>query len=105
MPPWEQDWSKHPPVPGQVVNTVLRLESFAPDQNRDGIDVIHYDVKGVVTSLELSTGEKIERPQSPSFLRAFAVPLIFPLAGFVLLWGVTKSIAWVATGFTASKGI
>jgi hypothetical protein len=103
MPPWEQDWSKHPPVPGQVVNTVMRLESFAPDPNGNGIDVIHYDIKGVVTSLELSTGEKIERLQSPSFLRLFVVPLLFPLAGFVLLWGAMKSIAWVATGFTASK--
>jgi len=84
---------------------MMRLESFAPDQNRDGIDLIHYDVKGGVTSLDLSTGEKIERIQSPSFLRLFVVPLLFPLAGFVLFWGAMKSIAWIATGFTASKGI
>jgi hypothetical protein len=33
------------------------------------------------------------------------VPLLFPLAGSVLFWGAMKSIAWVATGFTASKVI
>jgi len=30
--------------------------------------------------------------------------LLFPLVGFLLPWGVTKSIAWIATGFTAPKG-
>ena len=58
-----------------------------------------------VSDVLAGTAEKIERPQSPSFLRLFVVPLLFPLAGFMLLWGVMKSIAWVATGFAASKGI
>src|ERR1051325_1020729 len=64
LKPWERDWSKGQPTPGQVVNTVLRLESFAAPPNRDGIDVIHYDAKGDVISLELTNGEKIERPQA-----------------------------------------
>jgi len=52
-----------------------------------------------------SQAEKRSIGLNPSFLRAFVAPLLFPLAGFVLLWGVMKSIAWVATGFIASKGI
>jgi hypothetical protein len=104
--PWERDWSKEQvPVRGQIVEVVFRLESFEPDANRDGIDAIHYASDGTVTSLQLATGEKIERPQSPSFLRAFFVPLLFPLVGFVLPWGAVKIIAWVATGFTAAKRV
>jgi len=103
--PWERDWSKEPPARGQIVKTVFRLESFAPDANRDGINAIHYDVGGTVTSIELATGERIERPRSLSALRVFGVPLLFPLVGFLLPWGATKSIAWVVTGFMASKGV
>jgi hypothetical protein len=44
--------------------------------------------------VSVGTGEKIERPQSPSLLRTFVVPSLFPLAGFVLLWGIMKRIAW-----------
>jgi len=85
--PWERDWSKEQfPVRGQIVEFVSRLESFAPDANRDGIDVIHYASDGTVMSLQLATGEKIDRPQSPSFLGVFFVPLLFPLVGFVLPW-------------------
>jgi hypothetical protein len=89
---------------GQIVKAAFRLESFAPDPNRDGIGLIRYDVSGSVTSLELAAGEKIERPRPPSFLRAFVVPLLFPVIGFLLAWGGTKAIAWVATGFIAPKG-
>lgn len=106
LQPWERDWSKEQhPVVGQVVNTLLRLESFAPNHpNRDGIALIYYDVRGAVTSFELATGEKIEQHSRPSLL-AFAVPLLLPLVGFLLPWGAMKSIAWVAAGFVTSKHV
>jgi CheY-like chemotaxis protein len=61
---WERDvyGATHPP--GQVANAELRLESFAPRPNRDGIVLISYDASGAPTSLELTTGEKIARPHA-----------------------------------------
>jgi hypothetical protein len=102
--PWERDWSKQQLLRGQTVETVFRLESFDPDSNRDGVASIHYDTSGIVTSLQLATGEKIEQLQSPG-LWTFFMPLVFPLVGFLLPWGITKSVAWVASGFIAAKKI
>jgi hypothetical protein len=83
------------------------LESFAPDANRDGISLIRYAGR-TVTSLELSTGERLQLcgggPCPVSFPRTFVVPLLFPLAGFLLPWGSLKTITWVASGFVPAKG-
>jgi len=105
IPPWEQVRSKHPPVPGRVAATVLRLESFAPDPSRDGIALIHYDSSGAIASLELTTGVRIDRADAPSFLRALVIPQMFPLVGFLRPWGTLKTIAWVVAGFTKSKDV
>ena len=111
-------WIGVKPVPGQTANQpegtpagLAEIESFAPDPNRDGIKLIRYGVAvggRIVTSLELSTGERIElcggEPCPVSFPRTFVVPLLFPLVGFLLPWGVVKTIAWVAAGFMVAKG-
>jgi len=77
----------------------LRLDSFAPQPNRDGIAAIYYDVSGAVTSLKLATGAVVVEPPSPPHFVQTLVPLLFPLIGFLLPWGVTKSLSWVVTGF------
>jgi hypothetical protein len=100
MEPWERDWSKKWPAVGQIVNTIFRLESFAPQQNGYGIALIRYNASGTVTELDLTTGEKIERPKSStSFPYILVLNLLFPVLGFLIPWGAIKATTWIATGF------
>jgi hypothetical protein len=100
MEPWEQDWSKKPPAVGQIVNTIFRLESFAPQRNDYDIELIRYNSSGSVTEVDLTTGEKIERPKSStSFLYLVVLNLLFPALGFLLPWGAIKATTWIVTGF------
>jgi hypothetical protein len=66
--------------------------------------VIHYDIKGNVTSVELAAGER----STPA--RALLLPgtsdsfLACPVIGFLLPWAVIKGVVWVVLGFTTPKG-
>jgi hypothetical protein len=84
---------------------MLRLESFAPQPNPDGIANIRYDANGSVTLLELATGDVLVKTPSPPYFVETLVPFSFPIIGFLLPWGVMKSISWVASGFTTSKAV
>jgi hypothetical protein len=114
-------WIEDKPVPGKTAPPLPegyvfrdekrfpllqeRLDSFAPDPNPDAISLIHYDLINTVTSIEVSTGEKIKRQYDlPSLQRTFVVPLVFPLVGFLLPWGAMRTIAWIAAGFMTAKG-
>jgi hypothetical protein len=67
--------------------------------NPDGIEKVHIDATGVISSIGLSTGETIYQTDLPSFFRAYLAPALFPLAGFLLPWGALKAVAWVGAGF------
>jgi hypothetical protein len=114
-------WIEDKPVPGKTAPPLPegyvfrdekrfpllqeRLDSFAPDPNPDAISLIHYDLINTVTSIEVSTGEKIKRQYDlPSLQRTFVVSLVFPLVGFLLPWGAMRTIAWIAAGFMTAKG-
>jgi len=53
---------------------------------------------GAITSIELSTGESIQRTDPPTLLAYMALPL-YPLIGFMVPWGAIRLLTWIGAGF------
>lgn len=92
-----------PPAKKDIFDTVEneqleRTESILVSVNLDGIKQVTVDKTGIVSSVELSSGELIVRVDPPP-LRAYLVLLLYPVIGFLIPWGALKTITWIATGF------
>jgi hypothetical protein len=101
-----EEWtSQHDIDTGHTVAGDWWIDAFAPDPNPDGIKTIRYWEydPGRVRSVELTNGDWSAEPPSPPELNAILLPLLYPVIGFLVPWGATKIIIWVASGFTASK--
>lgn len=68
--------------------------------NRDGVRSITTDSNGDIREFRLLTGESASRPDTRLLMSLLLVAL-YPVAGFVLPWGVLRSLSWVAAGFLA----
>jgi hypothetical protein len=80
----------------EIVVTVSAIE---------GIQAVNVDGTGVVTSIQLTTGEWVHRePQTAktrlTFLGHLLLLLLYPALGFLVPWGTIRTSAWVATGFS-----
>jgi hypothetical protein len=58
------------------------------------------DKAGLISSIELSTGESVQLVDPPA-LNACLIPLLYPVFGFLLPWSGIRVLTWVATGFFA----
>ena len=91
--PWEkyqQRWWENDPI---VQGTV--------QVNAGGINSVTID-GGLVSTIELSTGESVQRTASPA-LYAYFQPLLYPLLGFFLPWGAIRALTWIGVGFFEPK--
>jgi len=79
----------NPPVELKPMLVLVELE---------GIRQVIVDKAGVVSSIELSTGESVQRVEPPA-LRAYLIPLLYPVLGFLLPWGGVRVLTWVGSGF------
>ena len=70
--------------------------------NLDGIKTAAVDKAGLVSSIELSTGELVQRVDPPA-LKAYLIPLLYPVLGFLLPWGGIRVLTWVGSGFVAPR--
>jgi hypothetical protein len=70
--------------------------------NRDGIKEVGIGEDGLVHSVELSTGETVISVDPPP-LKAYLVPLLYPILGFLLPWGAIRVLTWVASGFVPQR--
>jgi hypothetical protein len=75
-----------------------KAESMVVSVNLEGVKDVTFDKNGIVSSVELSTGEMIGRADPPA-LRAYAAVLVYPIVGFLIPWGVIKIITWIGIGF------
>ena len=66
--------------------------------NLEGIKRVLTDKTGMVSSIELLTGETVRRTEPPT-LQAYLAPLFFPVIGFLLPWGAVRVLTWVGIGF------
>jgi len=70
--------------------------------NLDGIKQVTVDKVGVVSSIELSTGESVQRVAPPA-LKAYLIPLLYPVLGFLIPWGGIRLLTWVGSGFVEPR--
>jgi hypothetical protein len=66
--------------------------------NLAGIKQVTVNKTGLISSIELPTGAVIQRVDPPA-LRAYLIPLLYPVLGFLLPWGGIRVITWVGSGF------
>ena len=69
--------------------------------NTNGIIGLHVDAAGIVTWINLSTGESVARTEPPA-PKAY-VFLLYPLLGFLIPWGAVRVLIWVGGGFFAPR--
>jgi hypothetical protein len=93
----QKDWFAQNAPPDERKKTVSLEE-----KGRNGVERWTVDPSmGDITSIELSTGEKLERTEPPP-LRAYLLPLMYPISGFLIPWGAVRVLTWVGTGFFQS---
>jgi hypothetical protein len=69
----------------------------------DGIEDVWLSATGLIAQIDLSSGEPVPRVDPPT-LKAYLVPLLYPILGFLLPWGGIRVLTWVATGFREPRG-
>ena len=68
--------------------------------NLGGIRRVIVDRAGDASSIELSSGETVQRAEAPR-VRAYLILLLYPVLGFLLPWGIVRVLTWVGSGFVA----
>jgi hypothetical protein len=66
----------------------------------DGIKQVTVDKAGLVSSIELSTGECVRRIEAPRVTVCLGI-LLYPILGLLLPWGAVRIVMWVRAGFFA----
>jgi hypothetical protein len=71
----------------------------------EGIQTVNADKTGVITSIQLTTGEWIHREPRTlksrlAFFGRLLLLLLYPALGFLGPWGTIRTLAWVAVGFS-----
>jgi hypothetical protein len=72
--------------------------TFGTDVNDGGIKKIFWNRKYRIASLETEDGRTLYPTPAPG-LWSYVLIGILPLLGFLIPWGVVRSLGWVVTGF------
>lgn len=70
--------------------------------NLNEIRRVIVDKAGLVVLVEPLSGEPVQRVDPPS-LKAYVVPLLYPVLGFLFPWGVVRVLTWVMSGFFTQR--
>ena len=73
----------------------------------DGIQTVNADKGGVISSIQLTTGEWVRRGAKTlkgrlALVASLLLPFCFPMIGFLVPWGTIRVFVWVAGGFSAT---
>ena len=91
------DWSHSHVMPGGWV-TGDRVVSV----NAGGISDVLLDPAGAVLSIGFPDNEAVYKAEFPTIpLAAF----LYPILGFLIPWGVVKTLTWIGAGFFRSSGL
>ena len=96
---WDRPAASKHEVPDDWVR--IRGRSAKVPIDAGGIKSVTVD-DGLVSAIELSTGESVQRTASPE-LYAYVQPLLYPLLGFFLPLGAIRAITWIGVGFFEPK--
>jgi hypothetical protein len=74
----------------------------------DGIQTVNADKSGVISSIQLTTGEWVRRGAKTlkarlAFIASLLLPFCYPVIGFLVPWGTIRVFVWVAGGFSAPQ--
>lgn len=70
----------------------------------DGVERLKVDLStGNIVSVELLTGEKVQRTQAPQ-PKAYVFLLLYPISGFLVPWGGVRVLTWIGSGFFQPRG-
>jgi hypothetical protein len=99
---WEamqKDWfTRHAPPEDRK-----KMASAETKGRIDGVDQFTVEPSsGRIVAIEISTGESVQRVDPPA-PQAYLFPLLYPLFGFLLPWGVIRVVTWVGCGFFAEN--
>jgi hypothetical protein len=86
----------------EAANEYSRKEpsGFTANVNAGGIRQVTSDARGLITSICLSSGETIQRVEAPS-TKAYLIPFLYPVFGFLIPWAAVQLLAWVGGGFAS----
>lgn len=87
-----------------MVSKLPPNETIADDSEniqREGVDYVIFNENGSIMWIKPTIGEPVGATNGASFSEAILVPVL-PAAGFFILWGLIKALAWVLIGFTKS---
>jgi hypothetical protein len=91
----QQDWFARNAPPEER----KKMVSLEQKGRIDGVDQFTVDPStGNIVSIELSTGETVERTQVPQ-PKAYLFLLLYPTLGFLVPWGAVRVLTWVGSGF------
>lgn len=73
----------------------------------DGIQSVNSDKGGVISSIQLTTGEWVRRGAKTlkarlAFVASLLLAFCYPVIGFLVPWGTIRVFVWVAGGFSAT---
>jgi hypothetical protein len=66
--------------------------------DKDGIKTIHWTKDNEIESIEAEDGQTLYPTPAPSAWLYLLIAL-FPVLGFLIPWGVVRSVGWVGAGF------
>ena len=91
------------PPPGSVLvqQPKAKPENIVVRVNLDEIKEVYVDSAGMITEIDLTTGELVPRIEPSPPLLAYFLLLLYPILGFLLPWACIRVLTWVGTGFVA----
>jgi hypothetical protein len=72
----------------------------------DPIKAVNADKTGAISSIELTTGERVHREPDTfkahlALAASLLLPFCYPVIGFLVPWGAIRACVWVGSGFFA----
>ena len=78
---------------------VFGVEDEAIIVDHNGVKQVTVDSSGAITSIELSAGEVLKGGAPPPDRTDYLIPLLAPIAGFLVPWVTVRVLGWVLQGF------
>jgi len=88
---WVVSDSPIPPPPSGFV-------PYSYQVNKGGIQTVLWTKDYAVESIVTESGETLHPEPAPSFWQ-YLLPLVFPVVGFFIPWGLASAVVWVGAGF------
>lgn len=81
----------------------VQLGSLNVEVGHGGIKEMSFDADGSIADIDPVVGARVSNPDfSP--IKNLGIVLLLPLSGFLLPWGLMRTLTWVVVGFVDRPG-